>query len=96
MMARKKFVGNENVDPAARAKTNRRIAIANLAVTAILAVPILSGKSMDQFNSPGFKDSFDKREAEKKAWIESENARMAALKARPRSGGPPPKPWERQ
>ncbi len=94
MMARKKFVKSD-VDPEAMAKTNRRIAIVNVAAAGILAIPILSGKSLDQFNSPGFKDSFDRREADKKAYIESENARAAALKARQRNAGPPPKPWER-
>ena len=72
----------DNIDPAAMAKTKRRTAIAWVAIGSIFGAISLSGKSVDQYNAPGYAAAASKREAEKAAYFQAEEARRASLVAK--------------
>ena len=92
----------ENVDPEALEYTKRRIFIANVAASVPILLALASGKTVDQYNAPGYAEAARVKAEKKKAFIASEQARKDALAARAaadkaagRPATPPPKPWER-
>ena len=96
-----RFVVEEVSEEAAR-KTAVRIAIANVAAAVPILLAISSGKTIDQFNAPGYAEAAQAKQAKKAAFIASERAKQERLTAQAaedrasgRVGRPPPKPWER-
>ena len=96
-----KFV-KETVDDEKVAFTARRLVIFQIAAAVPVVLALASGKSVDQYNAPGYGEVAAKKQKEKEAYLAGEKARMEALRAktiadraanRPQSA--PPKPWER-
>ena len=92
----------ETVDDEKVAFTVRRLVLAQGAVAAIFATALLSGKSIDQYNAPGYTEAAAAKAEKKRQYLAETEARRQALaeqaaadRAAGRPSTPPPKPWER-
>ena len=82
--------------------TIRRLVIAQALALVPIALALASGKTIDQFNAPGYAEASAKKAEKKAAYLadvqarkDELTARAAADKAAGRAATPPPKPWER-
>jgi len=92
----------EEVPEEAMNFTIRRLVIAQALALVPIALALASGKTVDQFNAPGYAEASAKKAEKKAAYLAGEQARKDALTARAaadkaagRAATPPPKPWER-